>query len=393
MSAPHSDPQDPGPTGLTAPVQNPPAQAPGNGSLIPSPPRAPAETNSAAAAARERAAIEARAQVALLRPRDFDTARLRILRACERPKFAKVAKYSKPVGGSKRVDGLSIRFAEEVRVLWGNLDVSAFLVFDDETRRVYRVQGVDLETNASDSVDIMVEKQVERKFAKEGDEVLGERINSKGEKVFLIVANEDALLTKVNNLIAKARRNVILTLIPGDIKEEAEEQIDATVKKRDAEDPEGAKKDVMDGFFSVGVMPKQIAEFLGHGLETINPAELHMLRRIFVGLRDGESTWTEVMADRKAGVETKPEDKKKGTAGLKDQIKKQGSSKESGGTGQGPQDVGQTGPGSAGNAGNAGDPGSLQLISEESEEDIRRQEREMLEREEANEKAKREGAK
>jgi len=254
------------------------------------------------------------------RPRDFELARARILRTCQRPRFAKVAKYSKPVGGGKRVDGLSVRFAEEIRVQWGNLDVSAFLVFDDDTRRVYRVQGVDLETNASDSVDIMVEKQVERKQPREGDEVLGERINSRGEKVFLIAANEDALLTKVNNLIAKARRNVILTLIPGDIKEEAEETIDQTVRDRDAKDPEGAKKDVLDGFFSVGVIPAQLVEFLGHPLETLNPAELHVLRRVFVAIRDGESTWDEVMVDRRAGAPPKGDDAKKGTAGLKEKL-------------------------------------------------------------------------
>ena len=322
MSGPPIDPQDPGPTGApAAPKTNgAPAPAPGQALTAPAKLLPPAETNSSAMAAREKAAIEARALVAMHRPRDFELARQRILRTCQRPRFAKVAKYSKPVGAGKRVDGLSIRFAEEIRVQWGNIDVSAFLVFDDETRRVYRVQGVDLETNASDSVDIMVEKQVERKQPRDGDDVLGERINSKGEKVFLIAANEDALLTKVNNLIAKARRNVILTLIPGDIKEEAEETIDQTVKDRDAKDPEGAKKDVMDGFFGVGVVPAQIVEFLGHPLETLNPAELHVLRRVFVGIRDGESTWEEVMVDRRAGGKPAGDDAKKGTAGLKEKL-------------------------------------------------------------------------
>jgi hypothetical protein len=387
MSGPQTDPQDPGPGG-------PPAQTPQRPnesvSLAPVPRAAVVETNSTAAAAREKAAIEARVLQAMHRPRDFELARVRILRTCQRPKFAEAARYRKPVGNNKYVDGLSVRFAEEIRVLWGNLAVDAFLVFDDEARRVYRVQGTDLETNASDGVDIMVEKQVERKFPKQGDEVLGERINSKGEKVFTIVANEDALLTKTNNMIAKARRNVILTLIPADIKEEAEQQCIDTLNDRDAKDPEGAKKAILDNFYNVGVTPAQLAEFLGHATDVVNPAELSLLRRIYQGIRDGEGTWTDVMADRKNGAEKKPEETRKGTAGLKEKLKTQGSTKETGGTGQGPQVAGQTGPGSAGNAGNAGDPGPLSLTSEEeSEEEIRRYERELAAREEAAEKAKR----
>lgn len=361
------------------------------------------ETNTAAAAAREKAAIEARALVAMHRPRDFNTARLRILAACQRPRFAETAKYSKPVGGreklttgewvDKRVDGLSIRFAEEMRTLWGNLDVSAFIVFDDADRRVVRVVGVDLETNASDGVDVMIEKTVERRKPREGDTVIGQRVNSRGEVVYLIEANEDALLVKQNNMIAKARRNVILTLIPADIKEEADETIEATIANRDAKDPEGEKKRVLDGFYSVGVMPAQVEEFLGHSLATLNPAELHMLRRVFVGLRDGEATWADVMENR--GKEPKPEaETKKGTAGLKEKLeKKQGSSKDKG-TGQGAQDASQGGTGSPAAAGNAGEAGSLQLTpeGEESEEDIRRQERELVEREAREEKNRERGS-
>lgn len=252
------------------------------------------ETASAATAAREKASIEARALVAMHRPRDFETARLRLLKACKRPKFAEAARYAKPVGG-KTVDGLSIRFAEEARVLWGNIDVSAYLVFDDDERRVYRVVGVDLETNASDGVDVMIEKFVERRSPKQGDEVIRSRTNSRGEPVYVIRANEDALVVKVNANIAKARRQVILSLIPADVKEECEAECILTVRDRDAKDPEGAKKAVLEAFFEIGVTPSQIVEYLGHPIEQLNPAELHVLRKVYTGIKDGEATWADVM--------------------------------------------------------------------------------------------------
>lgn len=252
------------------------------------------ETASATLAARERASVEARYLVAMQRPRDFDTARLRILKACRRPRFAEAARYAKPIGREK-VHGLSIRFAEEIRVLWGNLDVTAYLVFDDEKRRIYRVIGTDLETNAADSVDVMVEKHVERRFAKQGQEVIAQRLNSNGQVVYIIAATEDEVHVKANNMVAKARRNVILTLIPADIKEEAEDECIKTVATRDAKDPEAARKAILDSFFQLGVMPQQVSELLAKPLEQINPAELTLLRTIYTAMKEGETTWAEAV--------------------------------------------------------------------------------------------------
>src|SRR3954464_1839255 len=103
-------------------------------------PAAAGETSSSAIAAREKASVEARFIMAANRPRDFETSRRRLVDACKRPGFAAMARYSKPVG-RERIEGLSIRFAEEARVLWGNMDVTVLLVFDDDMRRIYRVQG------------------------------------------------------------------------------------------------------------------------------------------------------------------------------------------------------------------------------------------------------------
>jgi hypothetical protein len=290
-------------------------------------PVAAGETSSSAIAARARAEVEARFVYAARFPRVFQTARRRILDACLRPVFAAKARYAKPVGG-KAVTGLSIRFAEEARVNWGNMDVTATLVFDDAERRIYRVQGTDLETNATDGVDVMIEKFVERRQPAKGQEVISSRLNTQGQLVYRVAATEDDLLVKVNNQIAKARRNVILTLLPADIKEEAEAQIIETQRNRDAEDPAAARKRLVDAFWAKGVTPEQLIELLGHPIEQVNPAELMLLRTYYQTLDDGEGTWAEIFEAHTNGkkpsvsatttAETKPA--AKGTEGLKGKL-------------------------------------------------------------------------
>jgi hypothetical protein len=256
-------------------------------------PSAPGETSSSAIAAREKAAVEARFVVALNRPRDFETSRRRLMDACKRPAFAEAARYGKPVGREK-VYGLSIRFAEEARVLWGNLDVSAFIVFDDDERRIYRIQGTDLETNANEGVDVLIEKFVERRAVRDGMEVVGQRMNTTGQIVYKIRATEDDLLVKVNAHLSKTRRNVILALIPADVKEECEEQCIATLRDGDTVDPTSARKKILDAFWRYGVTPAQIAELLGHPIEQTNPAEMTLLRSYGTALKEGEATWASI---------------------------------------------------------------------------------------------------
>jgi hypothetical protein len=301
------------------------AMVAGNQSALPV---AAGETSSSAIAARARAEVEARFLYAARVPRDFMTSRRRLLDACKRPGFAAKARYAKPIGGGK-VFGLSIRFAEEARVLWGNMDVTAMIAFDDAERRIYRVSGVDLETNATDGVDVVIEKFVERRNPSKGSEVIGQRLNTQGIMVYRIAATEDDLLVKVNNQLAKAKRNIILALLPADVKEEAEVQILETQKNEDAKDPQGAVKKIVDAFWPLGVTPAQLVELMGHPVEQTTPAELVLLRTYYQTLSEGEGTWGEIFEAHTAGK--RPEatgaaaaasnaTTKQGSAGLKERL-------------------------------------------------------------------------
>jgi hypothetical protein len=91
-----------------------------------------------------------------------------------------------------------------------------------------------------------------------------------------------------------------------------------TQRQTDATDPDAAKKKIFDAFAEIGIQAKDIKSYLGHAAETIVPKELADLRGIFQAIKDGETTWRDVM-DREDGKD-EPGDKKKGVEGLKGKL-------------------------------------------------------------------------
>jgi len=285
-----------------------------------------AETATAALATQAKAMVEARYVMAMQRPRDLDVVRERLLKECKRPSFAEVARYRKPIG--KGVEGPSIRFAEAALRCMTNITIETLTVFDDPEKRIVRVAVTDLEANVPYSQDVTITKTVERRSVKQGETVIRQRLNSKGEPVFIIEATDDDILNKQGALISKAIRTLGLRLIPGDLLDEAMDAVMETLQKRDAQDPDAAKRRLFDAFSTLGVSAEQLKEFLGHKADVLNPKELADLRGLFSALRDGETTWREIMearlpeADEKKEPTTKPTPTKRGPGGLKDALKK-----------------------------------------------------------------------
>src|ERR1017187_8726866 len=266
--------------------------------LIAAPAKQLVEAGAAALSAQVDARIRAQYHLAKLFPRNWFDVRSRLLDAFKRPMLAEGAIYSKPIGG-KSVEGLSIRFAEEAFRSMGNIIVETMLVSDDEDKRVYTVSGMDMETNASLPVSVVVTKQIERSTVKSDSIVLGTRTNSKGGKTYILKAtSEDDYRAKEQAALQKARRDVIIFLVPGDIKEECEARIKETIAKRDDEDPQGAINRVADLYHALGVSVAEIEKFLGHGIKSINKAELHVLRTIYTGIKEGEGTWASVIESK-----------------------------------------------------------------------------------------------
>ena len=275
------------------------------------------ETSAMVLSAQVKALIEARYTVAINRPRDLDQVREKILKNAKRIGFATTAIYKKPLGGtdsSKWPTGPSIRFAEAAIQAMGNITIDTVTVYDDTEKRIVRVTVTDLEANIPYSQDVTIQKTVERRFLKSGEKPLSTRPNSRGELVHLMAATDDDILNKQNALISKAIRTLGLRLVPGDLIEEGMYECRETQKRGDR-DPDSARLRIFDAFGAVGINVDQLKEFIGHDAHTLTPKELGDLRAIHAAIKDGESTWREVMDARRPKAPEPPA----GVAGLQAQ--------------------------------------------------------------------------
>jgi hypothetical protein len=218
---------------------------------------------------------------------------------------------------------LSIRFAEAALRIAKNIDIQQQTIFDDTWKRIVRVSVIDLEANFGYSAEVAIDKTVERKNP--GDrQVLSGRANSSGSAVYLVAATEQEIALKQGSAVSKAIRTLGLRLIPGDILDECKALILATQKKgAEAEDPESARKSVLDSFADLGVLPDDIAKYVGHDTNIFQPAELIQLRGIFAAIRSGDATWKDALeAKFGTGAEDEKKEPSKAATALREKLAK-----------------------------------------------------------------------
>lgn len=270
-------------------------------------PRQSTDPATAALAARAEAEVKARFVVALSRPRDPAQVRHRLLQAAKRPRFAEAALFSLPPRGEGgRIEGLSIRAAEEILREWGNMTARDEVISDDEHSRTVRVEVIDLETNASTSRDVQIEKRIERRKLRRDrktqqvtDTVLSERTTSTGEKVYTVRPSDDELITRQNSLVSKALRVCVLRMVPADLQEDLIDQVRASRSTSEARDPAAAAKALSDWFGSkLQISPAELAAYLGHSVATATREELRELRDIGTAIIEGHTTWADVASGR-----------------------------------------------------------------------------------------------
>lgn len=275
-----------------------------------------AETASVALAAQAKAAVEARYVMAMQRPRDWDNVRSKLMRECHRTNFADSAIYHKPIG--KGITGLSIRFVECALRCMSNTLTEVAAIYDDNEKRIVKVTVTDLESNTTFHKDIVIPKTVERKFLKEGQEPISKRTNSYGETTYTVEASEDDFLNKQGALESKAVRNCGLRLIPGDLQDEAMSELQATRQQEAFNDPDAARKKMVDAFASINVGVPALKGYLGCDLDGISPEQINEMRAIFTTIKSGEATWSSYVKEE---AKTPAKDASKEVVNaLKDQI-------------------------------------------------------------------------
>jgi hypothetical protein len=252
------------------------------------------------------AQIQSRYAIAARFPRNIEQSRQEMLRECSRPSFcmpdeskngSSVAIYRVP-RGKTNIEGVSIRFAEMALRSYRNLGIDVVVLGEDQMQKLYQVNCTDFETNNVTSEIVSVQRTIERSYAKDTDVVISQRTNSYNKPVFTIIGTDDDIAMKRNALISKARRNLIMQNIPGWLVEECVSKIRETARAKDAADPDAAKRKIFDAFAQVGVTADQLTEFLGHS-NALSPDQLDILRGYYSGIREGMTTWRDIMAAKK----------------------------------------------------------------------------------------------
>jgi hypothetical protein len=99
-----------------------------------------------------------------------------------------------------------------------------------------------------------------------------------------------------------------LQLLPADITEESMDLCVKTLRAEDAKDPDAARREILDAFAALGIMPSELELFLEHDPGHMLPVERETLRAIYMAIKDGEATWKAVM-ESKAPAPEKPDPK------------------------------------------------------------------------------------
>ena len=233
-------------------------------------------------------------------PRNQRMAMDRILNACQREDLAGQALYSYARGGTE-ITGPSIRLAEAIAQEWGNIQFGVRELEQRNGESTVEAYCWDMESNARSAKTFQVKHE---RYTKKGSYAL-----SDPRDIYETVANQGA----------RRLRACILAIIPGDVIEAAQNQCEATLKSKADTSIEALKK-LVEAFSAYKVTKAQIEKRIQRHLDTITPAQLISLRKVYNSLKDGMSgpgDWFEMPAEEKIDPSASLKDKIK-AAGKKD---------------------------------------------------------------------------
>lgn len=237
-------------------------------------------TGASAMALVQREAQDIQAQMIVARhfPRDVMRAADKITNAFARPGLCEKALYSYARGGTE-ITGLSIRAAEVLARHWGNIRCGVAFLSQDNNRTECLAYAQDLESGFSE----------ERRFF-----VKHIRDTRQGPKV---LTDERDIYELAANMGARRKRACILSVIDSDVQEMAIQQIHITLKAKAEVTPERITN-LLEKFSEYGVSKEQIEKRIQRRIESMLPAQLLQLGKIYNSLHDGMSApgdWFEAL--------------------------------------------------------------------------------------------------
>jgi hypothetical protein len=262
-------------------------------------PKVSASAAAMVAVEQERALAEVQGAIVLAKrfPRNQIEALDKITVACQRPGLAEQALYSYSRGGTE-ITGPSIRLAEAIAQNWQNLQFGIRELEQRNGESTVEAFAWDVENNTRHVKTFQVKHE---RHTKKGSYRLEDP-----RDIYELTANQGA----------RRLRAAILAIIPGDVIEAAVTQCEQTLKAKADTSPEALKK-LVEAFEKFAITKDQIEKRIQRRLDTITPAQLVNLRKIYNSLKDGMSApadWFEV--DEQV-------DQAKGATGLKDKLRQQ----------------------------------------------------------------------
>jgi hypothetical protein len=241
-------------------------------SMAQSPSQPGASSNNALAAvqaSREVAEVQAAMIIARQFPRDHMYATEKIVNACMRPALAEKALYTYSRGGQE-VSGPSIRLAETMAQYWGNIQFGVRELEQSDGVSTVEAFAWDIETNVR---EVKIFHVAHERHTKKGVTKLTDP-----RDIYELVANQGS----------RRLRSCILGIIPGDVQESAIEQCEQTLKASADTSPK-AQEALLAKFAEFGIQKPQIEKRIQRRIDSIQPAQVVDLRKIYCSLRDGMS--------------------------------------------------------------------------------------------------------
>lgn len=229
---------------------------------------APAGVNAGAVSIEiERAIAEKRGQMQLAKmfPRSEQTAIARLIDSCRVLAFAETAFYAVPNRGS----GPSIRFAEEVARVYGNMQYGHRELSRTATSSEVEVFAWDVENNNYSTRQITVEHVIDTK---------------QGPKKCRDQSEIDNLIA---NKASKQMRGRILALLPKSLVAIGIAECKKTLNGDNSEPMVTRVARMVQSFGKYGVTAKHLSAYIGHSLDDVLSDELADLQGVFNAIKEG----------------------------------------------------------------------------------------------------------
>ena len=219
----------------------------------------------------ERAIAETKSAILLAKnfPRDQRAAFERIISACQRESLANGAIYAYARAGTN-ISGPSIRLAEAIAQNWGNIQYGVRELERGANESLVEAFAWDCETNVRTN-NIFTVKHLRN--TKQGTKRLTDE-----RDIYELVANNGA----------RRLRACILSVIPGDVVDEAVKQCQKTITTHLSIDADAIKK-LVTAFEELGVTKAQIEARIQRSVSAIEPAQFVKMREIYASIKDGMS--------------------------------------------------------------------------------------------------------